>query len=234
MTKSNVRDDQETLAECRFGSIAEVRALLIENSHIDIATVENAVNRELEQSTPKLDRLQGLARALVALLPSSYSAVRRLLLAGAPKAVYEVHFSIFGALDRSLFNDLEQDGIEYAIVDYLSAVKSTSSYAAWKAGLVLGEDWISPQSELELKKLMKSARFPAGRLGAINGYRFILQRRRTLTTEELAPLLAAASRDKSSKVRDDAQFHIKRLRGLQSGTLQQPEPSLDAGQLPST
>jgi hypothetical protein len=137
--------------------------------------------------------------------------------------VYEIHFSIFGALNRSDFNDLESDGIEYILVDYLSEVKSSSSYAAWKAGLVLGEDWRSPKSELTLKRLMRSARFPAGRLGAINGYRFIVQRRGTFTPEEFSPLRAVAHRDKSKKVRDDAEFHLNRLHGIQSGTQQQPD-----------
>jgi hypothetical protein len=209
-------EDQQVLGQCRFGPISGVRAKLAENPHLDSLAVEDAVNRELEQTAPNLEYLQGLANALVALLPSSYASVKRLLAIGTPKGVYELHFSIFGALNRSDFNELEQDGVEYMLAEYLREVKSTASYAAWKAGLVLGEDWLSPKTEKLLKMLMRTARYPAGRLGAINGYRFIMQRRRTFTAEEFALLSAVARSDKSGKVREQADFDLNRLRSMQS------------------
>jgi hypothetical protein len=209
-------EDQQVLGQCCFGHTSEVRAKLAQSPHLDGLAVEDAVNRELEQTAPNLEYLQGLANALVALLPSSYASVKRLLSIGTPKGVFELHFSIFGALNRSDFNELEQDGVEYMLAEYLQEVKSTASYAAWKAGLVLGEDWLSPRTERLLRMLMRMARYPAGRLGAINGYRFIVQRRRTFTAEEFAPLIVVSRRDKSRKVREQADFDLNRLRSMQS------------------
>jgi hypothetical protein len=209
-------EDRRILCQCRFGTTSEVRAKLAENPQLDSLAVESAVNLELEQPAPNLEYLQGLGNALVASLPSSHASVKRLLSIGTPKEVYELHFAIFGALNRSDFNELEQDGMEYMLAEYLREVKSTASYAAWKAGLVLGEDWLSLRTERLLKVLMRTARYPAGRLGAINGYRFIMQRRGTFTAEEFAPLSAAARSDKSGKVREQADFDLNRLRSLQS------------------
>lgn len=209
-------EDQEVLVQCRFGSTSDVRAKLAGSPHLDSLAVEGAVHRELEQTAPDAEYLQGLANALVALLPSSYAAVKRLLAIASPKAVYELHFSIFGALNRSDFNELEQDGVEYMLAEYLREVKSTAAYAAWKAGLVLGEDWLSPRTETLLRRLMRTARNPAGRLGAINGYRFIVQRRKTFTAEEFAVLNTVAERDKNLKVREQAEFDLNRLRGMAS------------------
>jgi len=126
-------------------------------------------------------------KALVALLPSSHAAFTRLWFASAPKGVYELHFSAFVALNRSDFNELEQDGAEYMLFEYLRRVNSTAAYAAWKEGLVLGEDRLSPRTESLLKELMQTALYPAGRQGAINGYGFIVQRRETFIAEEFAP-----------------------------------------------
>jgi hypothetical protein len=211
-------EDRKILGQC-LGYIPEVRAKLIQHPHLDGAAVEDAVRRELEQPTPNLEYLQALATALVALLPSSHAAFTRLLFASAPKGVYELRFSAFVALNRSDFNELEQDGVEYLLFEYLRGVKSTAAYAAWKAGLVLGEDWLSPRTERLLKEPMKMARYPAGRLGAINGYRFIVQRRKTFTAEEFAPLSAAAHSVSSRKVREWARFHLERLRSMQGGSV---------------
>jgi hypothetical protein len=169
------------------------------------------VNRELKLPAPDLEYLQGLANALVALLPNSYTAIKRLLGMANPKEIYELHFSIFGALNRSDFNELEQDGLEYLLAEYLRGVNSTAAYAAWKAGLVLGEDWLTPKTEGLLADLMTTARFPAGRLGAINGYRWVVQQRGTSTDAELAPLRRVARNDKSLKVRENAKFNLKHL-----------------------
>ncbi len=207
-------EDQEVLAQCRFGSTSDVRSKLIGKPHLDGLAVESAVRLELERAAPDVEYIQGLANALVALLPSSYEAVKRLLAMTAPKSAYELHFSLFGALNRADFNELEQDGVEYMLVEYLRQVKSTAAYAAWKAGLVLAEDWLSPRTEAMLRRLMRTARYPAGRLGAINGYRFIVQRRKTFTAEEFAVLRAVAEREKNGKVREQAEFDLNRLRGM--------------------
>lgn len=209
---------KELLMRCCLAFVAEIRINLIDSPDIDCDTIELAAMDELKESEPDLTYIQALSYGLVALLPSSYAGLQRILALTTPKLVYEFHFSIFGALERSDFNKLEQDGIETLLSDYLREVKSTAAFAAWKAGLVLGEGWLSPRSEALLKTLMRTARNPAGRLGAINGYRFIVQRRKTFTAEEFAVLGVVAERDKNLKVREQAQFDLNRLRGIASET----------------
>lgn len=209
-------DAQKMVREFRNTRISRVRESLAVQDRLDSAAVETMLNRELKNPIPDTDYLEGLANALVALLPRSTRTVERLLSQSAPNCIYELHFSIFGALGRSDLNDLEQDGIEYMLMEYLLGVKSTSAYAAWKAGLVLGEDWLSPRAEHLLVRLMMTAKFPAGRMGAINGYRFVVERRKSFTTGELSPLRIVARSDKSSKVRGYAKFHLSRLREMSS------------------
>jgi hypothetical protein len=209
-------DLKESIMRCCFGTRDEVRADLLKNQLFDCKAVEEATSKELTLENPDLKYLQALANALIAFLPTSHAVVQRLLLMSKPRSVFELHFSMFVALSRSDFNGLEQDGVEYMLSEYLREVKSTASYAAWKAGLVLGEDWLSPRTEALLKRLMRTARNPAGRLGAINGYRFIVQRRKTFTPEEFAVLEAVAERDKNLKVREQAEFDLNRLRTMQS------------------
>jgi hypothetical protein len=71
-----------------------------------------------------------------------------------------------------------------------------------------------PRSEKLLLSMMINARYPAGRLGAINGYRFIVQRRKTFTNAELTPLRKLARSDPSKGVRDEARFEVRRLSEL--------------------
>ena len=55
--------------------------------------------------------------------------------------------------------------------------------------------------------LMTRARFPAGRLGAINGYTWLVGRRKTFSSEELFPLHRVARQDAGAqRVRRYARF----------------------------
>ena len=211
--------DHEILNQCRYGPVSQVRALLFKNPQVDGVVIEHALAEEFNKPAAEKDFLQGLAKALIALLPSTYTLMKNLLSAKAPGRVFEVHFSIFGALSRSDFNGLEQEGLEYMLGQYLFDATSTAAYAAWKAGLVLAEDWLSPRSERLLIKLMAQAKYPAGRLGAINGYRFIVEHRRTFTEEEIRPMRITARKDKSEKVREQAQFHLDRFTGMREREL---------------
>src|SRR5271157_2629455 len=52
--------------------------------------------------------LQGFPDALIALLPSSFSSVNRILSMTAPRAIFEVHFTMFSLLEKGELNQLEQ------------------------------------------------------------------------------------------------------------------------------
>ena len=200
---------------CCFAWTQEVRGNL--SKHPEITPTVVAVEAEAETANPTsdLEYIQALASAVVALLPASYESLSSLLSMSSPKAVYELHFSIFASLDRSAFNPLEQDGLQYLLSEYLHNVRSTEAYAAWKAGLVLGEGWLSARSEGLLQRLIATARYPAGRLGAVNGYRFIMQRRKTYTAKEFGVIRRAARTDTSLRVREAAAFWTKQLRQMQ-------------------
>jgi hypothetical protein len=177
-------------------------------------STEAQENRERAREYGVPEFLQGLPEILIALLPSSYGLVKSVLSMTVPKAVYEMHFTMFALLERQEFNSLEQDGIELLLREYLMKVRSTAAFAAWKAGLVLAEEWLSDRSESLLIELMASARFPAGRLGAINGYRWLVAHRRTFSHAEFEPLSRAAQNDPSERVRGWAKFHLKEMRRM--------------------
>ena len=207
------------------GRVADIRRRLKRGVKLDLKDVEKLIKAQLRAEVISENAFDGYGKLLVAMLPQSHSAITQFLLASEPLALYELHFSIFGAFNRGDFNATEQDGIEYLISEYLYNVNSSASYAAWKAGLVLGEDWLCPRSEHLLKCLMRVARFPAGRMGAINGYRFVVERRKTFRPEELKPLGAVARTDGSRRVRDDARFHLNRLKKMARGEYGNTTPS---------
>lgn len=200
------------LSQCQHLSVSGIRKELQKSPDINrekiSGKIESVLNQRIGESIPDLNYLQSLSTALIALLPSSYEAVIRILSARSPNAIYEVQFSMFVLLEKADFNQLERDGIELLLEDYLMDVPSTAAYAAWKAGLVLGFQWRSTRTERRLRELIKDARFPAGRLGAINGYAWLLNQRKTFSSEELAPLRMAGRNDPSAKVRQNAKFHL--------------------------
>jgi hypothetical protein len=174
--------------------------------------LESALQKHLLEPPLNLDSVRDLSFALIALLPSSHDAVTRMLSARSPHGIYEAHFSMFVALDREALDPLQRDGIEFLLGDYLRNVRSAAAYAAWKAGLVLGFEWHSPRTERLLVDLIAHARFPAGRLGAINGYQWLVEHRKTFLPVELTPLHKAARSDPSEKVRSLARFHLNQMK----------------------
>jgi len=216
MTKFDLQFEM-ALGRCEFGAASDVRDAIRGNPELDLKRIARYSRSESALRFASASVLGGMGRAVAACLPDSFDVARDLLFSPKSKCIFEAQFSFFGALDPENFNQLEKDGIELLLVEYLSRVRSTESYAAWKAGMVLGEEWRSSRSELELRWLMKSARFPAGRLGAINGFRFIIQKRRTFTADELLPLRSLARSDKSRAVRKLARFHMDRLMELRNG-----------------
>ena len=200
------------LVVCENKNPRGIRNELVDFPTIDGTFIEEVLKEKLAEPDLDLKYLMYLAWALVALLPSSYESVQRVLSSRSPVGIYEVHFSIFNALDRDEFNRLEQDGIEALLAEYLMNARSTAAYAAWEAGHVMGHDWFSPRTERALIHLIANARFPAGRLGAINGYSWLVQYMQATTRAGLAPLKSAARNDPSKSVRDQAKFEISSIK----------------------
>jgi hypothetical protein len=210
-------DARKTLAKLEFGSVLEAREALALNGEINPPVIASVLEEELQLRQPDIGLLNGIGKAMVALLPGSYDALKHMLFSSAPQGVFEVHFSIFSLLEPQEFNELERDGMEWLLTEYLFQVRSTKAYAAWRAGLALGDEWLSPRSEATLRRLIESAKYPAGRMGAINGYRYLVEHRRTFSHGELAALSAASRNDRSERVLEDAKFHLKRMIKLRDG-----------------
>ena len=157
---------------------------------------------------------QGASRILVALLPRTFDLIEEILSRKAPRGIHDVHFTMFAALEKSDFNCTEQSGVEYLLVNYLMMVRSSASYSAWKAGLTLGDAWYSARSEMRIVELLSSAKYSAGRLGALNGYEHILKHRKPLTEERLGPLIDMARHDRSTRVRKMARFVLEHRLGV--------------------
>jgi hypothetical protein len=204
------------LAVCESQNPRGIRKQLINFPGIDSALIEDVLENKLADPKLSPESPMYLAWGLVALFPSSCESVRRILFRRSPANIFEVHFSIFNSLDRDDFNPLEQGGIETLLAEYLMNISSTAAFAAWEAGHIMGHEWYSPRTERALVDLIARARFPAGRLGAINGYSWIANHKENITRADLAPLNRAARYDPSERVRTQARFEIDRVKRSRS------------------
>jgi hypothetical protein len=154
-------------------------------------------------------------RCLVGLLPTSAATIRRLLRSTTPRHMYEVHFTLFCYLDEAA--DVDRDfGAEVPplAATYLSSIDRETACAAWMAGDLLGDHFPPSLSEPLLRRLVFSARYTAGRLGALHGVEQLLcrvtRRRRASLIRDLG---AVARRDRSGRVRTLARALLRQLRG---------------------
>lgn len=82
----------------------------------------------------------GAVRLIVALLPKTFAALESLLRDCSSPLWYEVHFTIFCALERDNFAPADQARVKQLIREYLLNIRSGSGFAAWKAGDLLGDE----------------------------------------------------------------------------------------------
>jgi hypothetical protein len=143
---------------------------------------------------------------LVALLPDSRHSIREWLVRRSGDA-YDVHFSLFCFLDQvSVHPRLHRcaDEVLAMVESYLQGIESTAGQAAWMAGDLLGEHWEGPGALPVLIRTAASARFAAGRYGAIHGLGQMLASEATLAdTKRLIrdSLRNIAKSDRSRRLR---------------------------------
>lgn len=150
-----------------------------------------------------------LARVLVALLPDSFDMISDLLEWRAGARAYEVHFSLFCFLDDPPATADRQlrDRVATLVEDYLRTVRASTARAAWMAGDLLGDHWVTEEAVPRLIRLATDARFVAGRHGAVHGLAHALPRSSKPTQLEIvATIRAVAERDRSARIRRQANY----------------------------
>jgi hypothetical protein len=152
----------------------------------------------------------GSVRLIVDLLPGTFPWVEQQLSDFASPLWHENHFTIFNTWDRADLSLKDQKRVLRLVEDYLMKVKSQAGFAAWKAGDMLGDEWFAPETVEILERLIFSARYVAGRLGAIHGMQHALN---TVPPSEEKRLLAlmrkVAKEDRSAEVRDYANYTVE-------------------------
>jgi hypothetical protein len=151
---------------------------------------------------------------LVALVPDSVDTIKRHINAKKDRYDYEIHFSFFCFLDE--VPDLP-GGEEFAkeipplIEKYLMELRRDTAHTAFMAGDLLGDHWDLEESLPILMRLATSARFAAGRDGAVQGLEQALKRLKDPDKEKsiLALLRKIARSDRSEGVQTAARLAIR-------------------------
>jgi hypothetical protein len=151
----------------------------------------------------------GAVRLIMELLPKTFPVLERLLSDSSSPLWYEVHFTAFNSLYRSDLNEIDQMRLLVLVEQYLMNAKSEAGAAAWKAGDMLGDEWYTPETLQILEKLVLSARYVAGRKGALHGIQHAMDEATPSEMKRIRSLLRkVASEDPSAEVRDYATYTL--------------------------
>lgn len=154
----------------------------------------------------------GSVRLIVALLPKTFMVLEKLLSDFSAPLWYEVHFTVFAALDRSDLSEANQKQVLALVERYLLNAKSDAGFAAWKAGDILGDEWYSPETVKILEKLLFSARYVVGRNAALHGIQHAMNEAKPSQKQRFLSLVRKVeSKDPSAEVRDYATYTLTRL-----------------------
>jgi hypothetical protein len=151
----------------------------------------------------------GAIRLIVASLPETFTALEDLLFDSSSPLWYEVHFIAFNSLERSNLSTTDQQQVVALVERYLVNAKSRAGFAAWKAGDMLGDEWYAPETVQILERLLSSARYVAGRNGALHGLQHALNEVKPSEKKRLLSVVRkVASDDPSAEVRDYATYTL--------------------------
>jgi hypothetical protein len=155
----------------------------------------------------------GLVKVMVALVPESSRLIRCWLLKTTGRFVPEVHFSLFCFLHliRELPSAQEfAKELPRLIEGYLTSVKHGTAKAPWMAGDLLGEHWSDRESLEILLPLANSAKFVAGREGALHGLAHLVSKGSSKFRDEIIGVIKQISeKDRSQKIQKYAQLILK-------------------------
>ncbi len=151
----------------------------------------------------------GAVRLIVALLPATFPILKSLLHDCSSPLWYEVHFTIFSALDRDDLEPADQGRVLQLIRKYLLNISADAGFAAWKAGDLLGDEWRDSETVQILGELLVSARHVPGRKAALHGIEHALSHATSAELEKLSLLVRrAAKEDRSTEVRREAMLTL--------------------------
>jgi hypothetical protein len=151
----------------------------------------------------------GAVRLIVALLPRTFTIFKQLLSNCSVSFWYEVHFTAFSALDRGDLSKSAQQQVLALVEQYLVNAKSDAGFAAWKAGDILGDEWYALDTLEILTRVVRSARYVAGRNVALHGIQHAMTEVPPSEKERLLSLVRkVASEDPSAEVRDYATYTL--------------------------
>jgi hypothetical protein len=154
---------------------------------------------------------EAASRVIIAFLPESMKIVQSILADCGTGRWYEVHFTMFCALDRDDFSKQDQLAIESLIAEYIQRARRKSGLAVWKAGDVLGDEWRNRRTITLLRDLIISSRYAVGRLAAAHGLAHALEASRGASSNRIQESLRKAARDDRSKeVRRTADYYLRK------------------------
>ncbi|MFH1700017.1 MAG: hypothetical protein ABIE07_05460 [Candidatus Zixiibacteriota bacterium] len=119
-----------------------------------------------------------MVRFLMALLPESLDEILNLLQSMYDRTTYEIHFTVFCYLDRVLDickSKRVLNKILVTISEYFLIIETNTASAAWMAGDLLGDHWLTNETFKILLNSAKRARFVPGRMGALHGLQMRLE-----------------------------------------------------------
>jgi hypothetical protein len=151
----------------------------------------------------------GAVRLIVALLPETFPNIEEVLSDSLSPLWYDVHFIAFNSLERSNLSEADQKRVLMLVEKYLVNAKSEAGFAAWKAGDMLGDEWYAADTVEILTRVVRSARYVAGRNGALHGIQHAMNEATPSEKERLVALVRkVASEDASSEVREYATYTL--------------------------
>jgi hypothetical protein len=158
-----------------------------------------------------------MARTLVALLPKSLDLLADVL-RGDDRRSHELQFSLFcflGDHPQVQSDQRLRHQVLRHVESYLHSVRAPTGQAAWMAGDLLGDHWPWKEAIPVLVSVAKTARYVAGREGALHGLSHALDRADTKAQwEVMGTLRLVAETDRSKSVRSYATGIMGSLRGL--------------------
>ncbi|HEY1499112.1 MAG TPA: hypothetical protein VGF88_06010 [Acidobacteriaceae bacterium] len=200
---------RKMLEDHRGLAVSAIRVNLRTTTVVERRRLLGSLLRFLRSTFPDQALRDGAARTLVALYPEAESQIRRMLKDRKQRFWYEIHFTMFSALERDDFAEADQLDIEDILTQYIRGVERSSGFAAWKAADILGDEWRNERTVELLKGLVKSAIFPAGRMAALHGLAHALAATGGRSALIRNAMEDAARTDRSKIVREAASSYLR-------------------------
>jgi hypothetical protein len=147
---------------------------------------------------------------IVEFLPHTFPLLERVLTTYNWPFWHEAQFIALAWLVRSERNRSEQHEVLALVEKNLMTIRSEAGMAAWKAGDMLGDEWLCPDTIKILERVVLAAPYVAGRKGAVHGIAHAIEKAGGVGTKRLLQLLRRVSvEDRSADVRSYAEYFLK-------------------------